>query len=113
VRLPNADRAIVEPAKVRDYLLSSEHPVGRAKARFFAALGFTRDNWPELQAALLVHAAAGEAELDAATLYGQKYTVRGILQGPAGRNASVIAAWMILQGEDAPRFVTAYPGERL
>ena len=113
MRLPNAERAIVDPVKVRDYLLSPEHPLGRAKARFFTALGFARDNWPELQAALLAHAAAGEAELGAASPYGQKYTVRGIRQGPAGRSASVVAAWIVLQGEDAPRFVTAYPGERL
>ena len=40
--LPGADRAIVDAAKVRDYLLSPEHPVGRFKAVFFGALGYTR-----------------------------------------------------------------------
>ena len=33
MRLPGAQRAIIDAAKVRDYLLSPEHPVGRAKAR--------------------------------------------------------------------------------
>jgi hypothetical protein len=41
--LPNADRAIVDPAKVRDYLLS--HPVGRFKAAFFLSLGYSQDRW--------------------------------------------------------------------
>jgi hypothetical protein len=113
VRLPNADRAIVDSAKVRDYLLSPEHPVGRAKARFFTALGFAREDSPALQQALLGHAAAGEVELGDVTRYGQKYAVRGILQGPAGRSASVVSIWIVLQGEDIPRLVTAYPGERL
>ena len=40
----------VEDAKVRTYLLSSSHPVGRFKARFFRSLGFTEENWPELNA---------------------------------------------------------------
>lgn len=42
MRLPAAQLAIVEPAKIRDYLLSPEHPVGRYKASFFNALGGTR-----------------------------------------------------------------------
>jgi hypothetical protein len=39
VLLPNADRAVIEPAKLRDYLLSTVHPLGRFKARFCTALG--------------------------------------------------------------------------
>lgn len=50
--LPKADEAVIDPAKIRDYLLSPEHPVGRFKARFFAALGFRRDRWEELASAL-------------------------------------------------------------
>jgi hypothetical protein len=44
VLLPNADRAIVPEAKVRDYLLSNAHPVGRFKAVFFIALGYSAEN---------------------------------------------------------------------
>lgn len=113
MRLPDVDRAVVEPAKVRDYLLSPEHPVGRAKARFFTALGFTRAVWPDLQQALIAHAARGKADLASATLYGQKYIVRGISQGPAGRSAHAVSIWIVLQGENVPRFVTAYPEEGL
>jgi hypothetical protein len=36
VVLPNSERAIVDEAKVRDYLLSPSHPVGRFKAAFFS-----------------------------------------------------------------------------
>jgi hypothetical protein len=113
LRLPNADRAVVDPAKVRDYLLSPEHPVGRAKARFFTALGFTRTAWSDLRQALLAHGAAGDAERGPTTAYGQKYTVRGILQGPTGDTSSVVSIWIVLEGEDIPLFVTAYPGDTL
>ena len=37
MKLPQGGRALVEDAKVRDYLLSDEHPVGRFKARAFAS----------------------------------------------------------------------------
>ena len=35
MKVPQAELAVVDPAKVRDYLLSPEHPVGRFKATFF------------------------------------------------------------------------------
>jgi hypothetical protein len=110
VKLPGAENAIVDASKVRDYLLSPEHPVGRAKARFFAGLGFTRTEWSELQRVLRGVAASGDAELGAATPFGQKYLVRGTIRGPAGPAASLVTVWIILTGEAAPRFVTAYPG---
>ncbi|MGH7818267.1 MAG: DUF6883 domain-containing protein [Candidatus Binatia bacterium] len=37
MRIPNADRAVVDPRKLRDYCLSPIHPRGRHKARVFAA----------------------------------------------------------------------------
>jgi hypothetical protein len=110
VQLPGAEQAIVEPGKVRDYLLSPEHPVGRGKARFFTALGFRRAEWPALQTALRQLACEGEASLGEATAFGQKYRVRGTIQGPTGRIAVVESAWIILAGEDVPRLVTAFPG---
>jgi hypothetical protein len=110
VNLPGADRALVEPAKVRDYLLSSEHPIGRAKAHFFHGLGFSQERWPELQAALVTLARTGDAVLGEANPFGQKYLVRGILQGPRGHSADTVTVWIILHGEAIPRLVTAYPG---
>ena len=32
LRIPNADRAVIEPTKLHDYLLSRGHPVGRFTA---------------------------------------------------------------------------------
>ena len=111
MKLPNVERAVVDPAKIRDYLLAPDHAVGGAKARFFAALGFTRDGWPLLRDALLAVAIGHDAEPGEATVFGQKYVVRGIIQGPGGRAAWVLTAWIVRAGEDAPRLVSAYPGE--
>jgi hypothetical protein len=51
--LPAAEHAIVDAAKVRDYLLSHEHPVGRFKAAFFESLGYTLSDWMRLQRDLI------------------------------------------------------------
>jgi len=41
VRLPGDASLKIEDRKVRAYLLSKAHPVGRFKARVFASAGFT------------------------------------------------------------------------
>ena len=38
MNLPNADRAVIDARKVRSYLLSRSHPIGRFKAAFARAL---------------------------------------------------------------------------
>lgn len=55
VKLPNAELAVIDAAKVRDYLLSESHPVGRFKAAFFKGLGFRADRWQDLESALRTH----------------------------------------------------------
>jgi hypothetical protein len=44
--------------------------------------------------------------------YGQKYEVRGTIEGPTRRSATLVAVWIVLHGEEVRRFVTAYPGNR-
>lgn len=112
MRLPGAERAFIHPAKVRDYLLSAEHPTGRFKADLFLGMGYSRDNWAQLAADLLTLAQSGEAELQAAIEYGQKYAVDGFLRGPRPRVMHTRTAWIVLSGEDFPRFLTAFPKEQ-
>jgi hypothetical protein len=111
MKLPGRDRAQVDPAKVRDYLLSPDHAVGRSKARWFAGLGFSRANWPELQWALLEIARDGEAREGRPSPYGRKYEVRATLMRTRGRSAALVTVWIVSADDDFPRFVTAYPGE--
>ena len=108
--LPNVDRAVIDPAKLRDYLLSTTHPVGRFKAALFLSLGYEPLAWQRLEADLraqhLVHPAR---ELEASA-YGRKFAIRARLVGPSGRSAEFTSIWIVLVAEDFPRFVTAYPG---
>jgi hypothetical protein len=111
MRLPNAELAIVDPRKLRDYVLSPAHPVGRFKAAYFARLGFTTENWESLDLELRRMALQESAEPNERTEFGQKYLVRGILRGPKGRSAEIRSVWIILDGEEVPRLVTIVPEE--
>ena len=71
MQLPRADSALCDEAKIRDYLLSREHPIGRAKARFFESLGYTRREWEVLQANLIALASAGDAVPGEPSPFGQ------------------------------------------
>lgn len=43
------------------------------------------------------------------TKYGQKYEIRGSIRGPNGRIFTLRSIWIILDGEEVPRFITIYP----
>ena len=109
MRLPNAERAVVDEAKVRDYLLSTTHPVGRFKSVFFIALGFTVERWEALRDALLELARTADATPGQPSPFGSKFEIRAILTGPSGRQADVMTVWMVSNGEDFPHFITAHP----
>lgn len=108
--LPEAEHAVVDAAKVRDYLLSHEHPIGRFKAVSFESLGYAQVDWMRLQTDLLDLCRSGDAVEGQSSEFGRKYEVRGTLKGPSGRQAEVVTVWVVLVGEGVPRFVTAYPG---
>jgi hypothetical protein len=107
--LPNAHRAVIDPTKVRNYLLSEVHPVGRFKAAFFVVLGYSANQWELLRDDLLALARAGAATAGKPSLFGQTFEVDGILTGPSGRSADVRTVWIIRGAEGSPRFVTAFP----
>ena len=110
MKLLNAEYAQIEPAKLQDYLLSPTHPIGRFKYRFFSRLGYSNEQWARLETDLRELAVTGDATPGESTEYGQKYEVRGMLKGPSGRMAEVVTVWIVLAGQETPRFVTAFPG---
>lgn len=110
MKLPASEKAIIPQEKLQEYLLSPSHPVGRFKAGFFLALGYTSAQWERLEAdirGVLAH----DASLKERTEYGKKYEVKGSITGPSARNAEIVTAWIILHNENIPRFITAYPGD--
>jgi hypothetical protein len=112
VKLPRAAEAIIPVSKIRDYLLSSSHPVGRGKFSFFVGLGFTQGRWEVLAEAVRLHAAITEVRSVESTPFGERFVLEGNLRAPDGREAPIRAVWFIETGEEIPRFVTAYPLRR-
>ena len=110
MKLPNKEKAIISPEKLHDYLLSPLHPVGRFKAEFFRSLGYSSKNWMDLEVTIQA-ILDNSAEKKIKTEYGQEYEVRGKITGPSNKTAEIITAWIILDGEDFPKFITAYPGD--
>ena len=108
--LPNSEHAIVEPSKVREYLLSPAHPVGRFKAVVFGTLGYTQEHWETLQIDLLLMGRSNPAGPGQVSPYGTKYEVNGILVGPSGRRGRFVSVWLVATGDDVPRLVTVFPG---
>jgi hypothetical protein len=110
VNLP-ADSAVIEPVKLRDYLLSFDHPEGRAKARYLARLGYTRERWGRLARDLRQQILPLEARPTRESRWGMKYEILGVLRGPNGRLAAIRSIWIILHGDTRPRLVTLVPQE--
>jgi hypothetical protein len=53
MKLPNAEYAQFDSKKLKGYLLSETHPIGRWKARFFRDLGYDESNSAVLEQELL------------------------------------------------------------
>ena len=107
--LPNCEKAYVPEQKLKAYLLSETHAIGRAKAKYFRRFGYTEGNAKELADALLAIVKSEEVREEVATDYGTKYVVDGDIPTPAGTTARLRTVWVIEPRDDRPRFVTAYP----
>jgi hypothetical protein len=113
LKLPNAELAVVEREKILDYLLNPTHRYGASKARFFAAFGFTRENWQALASSLKSHGQANDVFKVKDMGFGPRYEIVGELATPDGRRPRVCSIWQVDKGHIAPRLITAYPDERL
>jgi hypothetical protein len=116
MKLPNAEHAVVDIAKLRDYCLNPEHPKGKHKARvFLSKLGITQNDAEELRRAILQGVILAEAEEQPPNSFGRRFVVdlpfsRG--EGVMLHVALVRTAWIIREGEDFPRLTTCFSPQR-
>jgi hypothetical protein len=54
MKMPNKENAVVAESKLKSYLLSETHSVGKSKAKFFIEAGFGRDTLEVLEHSLMV-----------------------------------------------------------
>lgn len=105
-KIPNAPQAFVKEDKIKLYLLSDTHPVGKHKARVLRSLGFSLQQWDLLRDALCQHAQQNDYTDITPSINGPLYEVQCHLQTPDGRNPCITTVWEIAAGQ-APSFVTA------
>ena len=108
MKVPNADRAIVDIRKLTDYCLNYEHPRGRHKARVFqSALGLTAINAAEIRDLLLRKVKSEDCAMGLSDEYGTRYTV-DFAYARGGKQAMLRSTWNIKAEEDTPRLTSCF-----
>jgi hypothetical protein len=108
VKLPNAEQAFVDVAKLRDYALDPVHEEGKHKARVFAsALGLSRNDTEWLREQLLLAAKNHACSHGRKTEHGQRYLI-DFDTAIRGKTARLRSVWNIRPNENFPRLVTCY-----
>lgn len=112
MKLPNADRAVVDLEKLRDYSLNPNHPKGKHKARvFLAALGFKADDAESLREMIMEAILVSEAREQPPTFYGQRFVVDFHVTGfdkLVTTTVTMRSAWIIRNDEDFPRLTSCF-----
>ena len=108
MKLPHADQAIIDIAKLRDYSLNLLHPEGKHKARVFAAsLGFSASDTEKLREMIFAAILTNDAEPGRSDDHGSRFLVDFATQGLRGM-VTIRTAWIIDRGETIPRLVSCY-----
>ena len=83
MKLPNAENAIIDIAKLRDYSLNPNHADGKHKARvFLKALGIDRNDAEQLRQIILKAILETDALEGEPTQYGRRFVVDFRLSWP-------------------------------
>jgi hypothetical protein len=107
--IPNAEKAVVDIRKLRDYCLNPEHDDGKHKARLFASsLGMSAGAAEELRKILLEVIQSHEARLGRQDEFGQRYTLDFTIEWQ-NRSATLRSGWIIEHDAEIPRLTTCYP----
>ncbi|MGJ5632270.1 DUF6883 domain-containing protein [Nostoc sp. CALU 1950] len=106
--IPNAENAVVDIRKLRDYCLNPEHDEGKHKARVFCStLGITSDDAEELRQIILKVVKTHQVRLGRRDEFGQRYTLDFTLEWQ-NRSATIRSGWIIEEGFNIPRLTTCY-----
>lgn len=108
-RIPNAERAVIAPEKLRDYLLNREHRRGGSKAMLLYAFGYRQENWDQQETDLRSQHLTRPFDSKLPTEYGDRYDIVAALRTPNGRELVIRSIWQIDAGSQAPRLITMVP----
>jgi hypothetical protein len=107
--IPNAEHAVVDIRKLRDYCLNPNHDDGKHKARLFATiLGMTAEDAEALRETLLEVVITHEAKAGRVDEFGQRYSIDFTIQWK-GKSAILRSGWIVEHNSAIPRLTTCYP----
>lgn len=105
MKLP--DNTLIAPEKLIQYLLIWKKR--NDKSKWLAQIGYTLENWQDLENDLRLQILSLEATAIETTRYGQTYEIRANLTGPNGNKLAVITIWMTEIATGVTKFITMYP----
>jgi len=111
-RLPDAEKAVIDPRKLRDYALNPHHDSGQYKAAFFAQMGYVAENWERLTNDIRQQHLSQSAEPGQPSIFGHKYTITAPIQGPIETPRWITTVWIFRPGQDFAALVTMEPAKR-
>ena len=109
--LPGVDDAVIPADKLTRYSLDSDRQPDKATA-FRRALGYTSDNADVLIADIKCNLHCYPAISKGHNGWGETYDIILNLCGPNGKNANVLTAWIVRDGETFPRLTNVYVTEK-
>jgi hypothetical protein len=109
MKLPNADKAVIDLDKIALYLLNVDHPQGGSKARLLSSLGYSVEQCQQLEGDIRHMHLSEEVVAVRQTLWGVRYEIVAPLTAPLGDTVMFRSVWQIDLGTDVPRLITMYP----
>lgn len=108
MKVPNAEHAFIDVRKLTDYCLDENHPVGKHKAKLFAAaLNLRKENALELSEILLLAVKSNGAKPGIQDSFGQRYTVDFEVEKD-GKHAIIRSGWIIPINSNVPKLITCF-----
>ncbi len=108
--LPNFDKAVIAIEKLESYILNSDHPQGKHKARVFkSTLEIERKHASILAELIRRSLTRAPAEQSESKEYGDCWTTWHEIIGVNGQSAVVTVAWMYKKNAaNTPVFISCY-----
>lgn len=107
--LPDPHLLRVKAAKMTEYLLKVDHPIGAAKAKFFRGVGFSEEDLELFAASPRQQATQNKIADVVPHQYGVKTVVDCFMSTPCGRDYCIRTVWNDHEDGAPPKRITAYP----